>query len=62
MSQSGSKGSSSVIEASILSKVSMAFNPKNGDIAYIAGSFVVIYGVKTSKQEKFIKNERGRAF
>jgi len=49
MSQSGSKGSSSIIEASNLSKASMAFNPKNGDIAYIAGSFIVIYGVKTSK-------------
>ena len=40
----------------------MAVNPKNGDIAYIAGAFVVIYGVKTSRQEKFLQNERGRAF
>ena len=40
----------------------MAVNPNNGDIAYIAGAFVVIYGVKTSRQEKFLQNERGRAF
>lgn len=49
MSQSGSKGTSSVLDASYLSRASMAFNPKNGDIAYIAGAFIVIYGVKTSK-------------
>ena len=62
MSQSGCSGSSSVIEGHISSQASMAVNPKNGDIAYIAGAFVVIYGVKTSKQEKFLQNERGRAF
>jgi len=27
----------------------MDINPNNGDIAYIAGAFIVIYGVKTSK-------------
>jgi hypothetical protein len=62
MSQSGCSGSSSVIEGHISSQASMAVNPKNGDIAYIAGAFVVIYGVKTSRQEKFLHNERGRAF
>ena len=40
----------------------MAINPTNGDIAYIAGAFIVIYGVKSSKQEKFLKLERCRPF
>jgi hypothetical protein len=51
-----------VIDPANASAASIAINPKNGDIAYIAGSFIVIYGVKTSKQEKFIKNDKGRAF
>ena len=62
MSQSGCCGSSTIIDGSTSSENSIAINPKNGDIAYIAGSYIVIYGVKTSVQEKFIKNEKNRAF
>jgi len=62
MSQGGCSGSSSVIDGGNSSAASTAINPKNGDIAYIAGAFIVIYGVKTSRQEKFLKNEKGRAF
>jgi len=40
----------------------MAISPRNGDIAYIAGAFVVIYGMKSSRQEKFLKNAKNRAF
>ena len=49
MSQGGSSGGSNVIDGGNSSASSMAINPKNGDIAYIAGAFVVIYGVKTSR-------------
>jgi hypothetical protein len=48
MSQSGCNGSSSVIEGNVSSNTSMAINPLNGDIAYLAGSFIVIYNIKTS--------------
>jgi hypothetical protein len=34
----------------------MDINPLNGDIAYIAGAFIIIYGMKSSKQDKYIKN------
>mmetsp|Transcript_39238 Transcript_39238/g.59862 ORF Transcript_39238/g.59862 Transcript_39238/m.59862 type:complete len:82 (-) Transcript_39238:85-330(-) len=40
----------------------MAINPRNGDIAYIAGCFVVIFGVRTSKQEVYLKNDKFRPF
>ena len=62
MSQSGCSGSSAVIDGATASAASIAVNPKNGDVAYIAGAFIVIYGVKSSRQEKFLKNEKGRAF
>jgi hypothetical protein len=62
MSQSGCSGTSSMIDVSNSSQFSMAVNPNNGDVAYIAGAFIVIYGVKTSKQELFLKNDKGRAF
>ena len=38
-----------IIDGAISSQNSIAFNPKNGDVAYIAGAFVVIYSMKTSK-------------
>ena len=62
MSQSGCSNSSPVIEPWISSGASIAICPKNGDVAYIAGAFIVIYGVKTSIQEKFLKNEKNRTF
>ena len=62
MSQCGSSGSSNTIEGANSSASSTAINPKNGDIAYISGAFIVIYGVKSSRQEKFLKNEKNRAF
>jgi len=37
-------------------------NPNNGDMAYIAGAFIVIYAIATSKQAKYLKNDKGRAF
>lgn len=49
MSQSGSSGTSHVIEGGVQSHSSMAVNPNNGDLAYIAGAFIVVYGVKTSR-------------
>ena len=51
-----------MIDGANSSTYSMAVNPNNGDIAYIAGAFIVIYGVKTSRQEKFLKSDKGRAF
>ena len=51
-----------MIDGATSSGYSIATNPKNGDIAYIAGAFIIIYGVKTSKQEEFLKNEKGRSF
>ena len=62
MSQMGCCNSSPVIDGATSSQNSIAINPKNGDIAYLAGAFITIYGVKTSVQEKFIKNEKNRAF
>lgn len=62
MSQSGCTGSSYVIDGAISSASSMAISPKNGDLAYIAGAFVVVYGMKSSRQEKFLKAARNRAF
>ena len=62
MSQCGSSGSSNTIDGANSSASSMAINPKNGDIAYIAGAFIVIYGVKSSRQELFLKNDKNRAF
>ena len=62
MSQSGCNGSSPVIDGATASSGSMAINPTNGDIAYVAGAFIVIYGVKSSKQEKFLKQDRCRPF
>ena len=62
MSQSGCQGSSFVFDGSISSQCSMDINPINGDIAYIAGAFIIIYGMKSSKQDKFIKNLKNRAF
>jgi hypothetical protein len=38
-----------VFDGSISSQGSIDFNPLNGDIAYIAGAFIVIYGMKSSK-------------
>jgi hypothetical protein len=48
MSQNGCSSSSSVIDGSVSSVSSITISPKNGDVAYIAGAFIVIYGVKTS--------------
>ena len=49
MSQTGSSGSSHVIDGGVQSHSSLAVNPTNGDLAYIAGAFIVVYGVKTSR-------------
>jgi hypothetical protein len=49
MSATGSNSGSYIIDGAISSQNSIAFNPKNGDIAYIAGAFVVNYSMKTSK-------------
>ena len=62
MSATGSNSGSYIIDGAISSQNSIAFNPKHGDVAYIAGAFVVIYSMKTSKQERFLKGERQRAF
>jgi hypothetical protein len=62
MSQCGCNNSSHVIDGWVSSAGAITINPKNGDIAYIAGAFIVIYGVKTSIQEKFLKNEKNRPY
>jgi hypothetical protein len=49
MSQSGCSGNSYAVDGAISSATSIAINPKNGDIAYIAGAFIVIYGMKSSR-------------
>lgn len=62
MSQSGCQNGSILIDGSISSQYSICTNPLNGDIAFIAGAFVVVYGMKSNKQEKFLKNERQHPF
>jgi hypothetical protein len=62
MSQVGCSGSSAVIDGATSSAAAIAINPATGDLAYIAGSFIVLFGVKSSRQEKFLKNPKGRAF
>lgn len=62
MSQCGCSGSSAVVDGAVTSASSIAICPRNGDIAYIAGAFIVVYGVKSSLQEKFLKNEKNRPF
>jgi len=62
MSQAGCRGSPGAIDGATASANSIAVNPGNGDLAYIAGAFIVVYGVKTSRQEKFLKNEKGRSY
>lgn len=62
MSQCGCSGSSAVVDGAVTSASSIAVCPRNGDIAYIAGAFIVVYGVKSSLQEKFLKNEKNRPF
>ncbi len=39
----------------------MAINPKIGDIAYLAGAFIVIFNIKSGNQ-LYIKNDLCRAF
>ena len=62
MSQSGCSGSSYAIDGALSSATSIAISPRNGDLAYIAGAFVVVYGMKSSRQEKFLKSARNRTF
>ena len=62
MSQSGCSGNSYAVDGAFSSATSIAVSPRNGDIAYIAGAFVVVYGMKSSRQEKFLKSAKSRAF
>lgn len=62
MSQCGSNGNTPDTDGWVSSSGAIAISPKNGDIAYIAGAFIVIYAVRTSFQEKFLKNEKNRPY